>query len=62
MKKVKKNYRSPDIEEIRLDKEISLQFATQSSTSPEDPFKPAPGAAPSGINRQSEDPYQYDNW
>ena len=61
MKKVKKNYRSPDIEEIRLDNEISLQLASQSSTSPEDPFNPAAGA-PSSISRQSEDPYQYESW
>lgn len=63
MKKVKKNYRSPDIEEIRLDKDISLQLASQSSTSPNDPFNSAArSGAPSSISRQAEDPYQYDNW
>lgn len=61
MKKEKKNYRSPEIEEVKLDKEISMQYQSVSRTSPDDPFKQAP-SNPSRMSRQAEDPYQYETW
>ena len=58
----KKTYSSPEIEEIRLDNEISLQLASvgQSPTPPVNP-----GTSPSGAPRMEtneSDPYQYENW
>ncbi|NLO72028.1 MAG: hypothetical protein GX102_14010 [Porphyromonadaceae bacterium] len=54
MKEIRKTYQRPEIEEIKLDKEISLQLQSpQSGTSPGDPF-PAPGGP------QQTTPYDVD--
>ena len=58
----KKTYSSPEIEEIRLDNEISLQLASvgQSATPPGNPASGSQGAPRMGTNES--DPYQYENW
>lgn len=63
MNNSKKIYKKPVIAEIRLDNEISLQLTSQQGTSsPYDPFNPPAGAPASRIVRETEDPYQYENW
>ncbi len=53
---MKRNYNSPHIEEILLDKAISLQLQSNSTTPPGGPGEDA-------MNRVREsDPYQYDGW
>ncbi len=58
----KKTYSSPEIEEIRLDNEISLQLASvgQSATPPGNPTSATQGAPRMKTNES--DPYQYENW
>ena len=58
----KKTYSSPEIEEIRLDNEISLQLASvgQSTTPPGNPTSARQGAPRMDTNES--DPYQYENW
>ena len=58
----KKTYSSPEIEEIRLDNEISLQLASvgQSATPPGNPTSARQGAPRMKTNES--DPYQYENW
>ena len=54
---MKKTYKKPEINQIRLDSQISLQLASNDNTPtlPEDEI-PLTG------KRQAVDPYQYEAW
>lgn len=58
---MKRKYITPEIESIRLDKEISLQLASDPPVNPRESVAPH-SMEPNLMSSPDSDPYIYENW